>query len=162
MTFPKKDTYDTYGGDLKDWAPAKNFHTIGATDLPAEDFNQCRSSAAGMTHTGFTCYLKFNPYLANPIIEYEAGWNKIKSEEIIIEAIDVGIFTIKFPATVIDNRGKRQSLNMFAATVNVDQEASSNIYQVSIYRQTPLQFEMLSTVNGSPGVEPHTYDAFFF
>lgn len=159
MTIPNKDTYDSYGGDLKDRAPAKNFHRDGATDLPAEDFNKCRASAAGLVTTSFLCYLKIRPYEDNPIIEYESVWNKIKTEPIIVSLIDSDIYTVKFPTTVIDLRGKRQPLNIFSVLMNRDEDNSSGPVYASITKNSPILFTIRRTVGI---LTTPTFDLFFF
>lgn len=162
MTFPKKDSYQTYGGDLVDKNPSKSFHKTGAVDLPAEDFNQCRASIAGATNTSFQAYIKYSSSL-DKIIEYECGWDKIKSAPPVIREADVGIWEVEFPATIIDLRGKKQIVNMYAALGNPDLDNSTTMGQITTQKFSNNHFIIfVSYLGGQPTESIDLYDLFFF
>lgn len=166
MTFPKQDSYDTYGGDLKDKKPSKNFHQVGATDLPAEDFNQCRASLAGATNTSFQCYIKFNSD-NNELEQYEPAWDKIKTGLPSISEFDTGVWLVTFPAIYYDKRGIKQNMNILGMITNTDQTqiaggGSSQLYQSSGQVLSP-NTALFYTLQSGQAVEDIMFtDLFFF
>ena len=162
MTFPKKDNYQIYGGDLQDRRPSVNFHKIGATDLPAEDFNQCRASIAGMTNASFLAYIKYNTSAG--IIEYECAWDKVKSGMPTVSYNGLsGGYEVVFPYIVYDLRGKTHSVNLIAALANPDVDNSVNAYQSHMRKMRSNSFNLYNTINfGQPTNLLTTVDMFFF
>ncbi len=134
MTVPKHDIYSTYGGELIDRAPTKNFHNPLATDLPADDFSACRASIAGMTQLDFQCYMKLDTDHVS-LIEYETVWDKGKSALPTFNVFSGGILFITFPPTVVDLQGKKHILNFMGGLANPDLVNSATGYQATINKQ---------------------------
>lgn len=108
-------TYQKYGDDLINKYPFAN----ASTDLDAETSNIFRASAAGMKELSFKCYLKLN--LTNiDFNEYEASWNKIKTDPILLVYESVGTWSITFPYYVIDLRGNKKIISFSGAIANPD------------------------------------------
>jgi hypothetical protein len=163
MTFPKHDNYQTYGGELQDRLPSKNFHKFGATDLPTEDINQCRASLAGEMQTGFQSYIKYSSFLKQ-IIEYKCGWDKIKSDLPIIHEIEnTGIWVVQFPDYITDLRGKKQIVNMIGGLSNPDCDNHSLMAQLIVQKKNINTFWVYATSNsGIPTETIDLFDLFFF
>lgn len=142
MSFPKKKTYNDFGGDLTDKNPSENYHTPGATDLPAEDSNIQRASLAGMTQTGALVYMKLDPANGAGLLEYETSWDKDKTTMMTWQIIDVGQYRIILPPVVRDFQGNLTPLNIRMIQTNPDANASTEAFFVSANRISPNVFDV--------------------
>lgn len=162
MTFPIKSTYDNFGGELQDRSPAKNFHIFGATDLPAEDFNQCRASLAGATQTGCQAYIKYD-FINGTLVEYEAAWDKIKTPTPFIGEADVGMCYVELPPFYYDLRGKKHTMNVNFLHTNTDvAQSNAAIYSTSGQQIAPNYLYFFIFLDGQFTEDFQYVDLFFF
>jgi hypothetical protein len=139
-----KESYSDFGGELQDWSPAKNFNKANATDITAEAGNKYRSDSAGMTQTAFQIYLKIYIKLnVGTIIELEPSWDKGRTEIPVITHAGAGRYTITFPTTYYDLRGKQIITNLFAAQSNLNRVQLSGFgFNSTVQRISPNVFEL--------------------
>lgn len=161
MTFPHKDNYQIYGGDLQDLAPSKLFHQAGATDLPAEDFNQCRATLAAATNVSFQCYIKYST-VTGSMLQYETAWDKVKSNIPTFDEVDTGNYQVNFPATVIDLRGNKQIINFLGVAGNADIANTSQGGLIIAQRVSNNAVIFYARDNGQPAEDIDNIDMFFF
>ena len=165
MTFPKKDSYDTYGGDLVDLAPSKSFHFFGAKDIPAQDFNSCKATIAGATQTGFQCYIKWNGS-SGDILQYKAAWDILKTPRPIIGEADVGMWYVQFPAYYYDLRGdnikRNMNINSFVTNMDMFNDQNSNPYFSTGQRIYPNYCMFYTYAGGQFTEDVGNVDLFFF
>lgn len=105
MSLPESTTYDQLGGTLTDYRPVEN----PDTDLSADASNLLRSNTAAMSRTAIRGWFTFTVTLLpapSPVIassDFDAVYGNSLSVKPFIEIEDVGIYTVTFPSSIIDD-----------------------------------------------------------
>jgi hypothetical protein len=119
MTLPSSDSYITYGGEIINYSEVEDPNT----DLDQEQSNSMRASAAALSDTCFRAILVFYIDVGNipVIVNYNAVWDVQNTSPLPIISYDgVGVYTVKFPTSVIDLRGNPQNINLLGGIANPD------------------------------------------
>ena len=130
MTLPDKDTLlQTYGGALNDYGTPVIDPT---TDRPAAGANQQYASTAMMTRTAFRCFATITwvlPATGNGlwiVSRHDAVWEGANAAGLALNAVPTvthvspGVFSVTWPATVVDELGVSHTLSLRAAFSNYE------------------------------------------
>ena len=112
MSLPNKNSYANLGGELVDYSPA----TDPTTDLSAVAMDETRVDVAAMTRTIIRAWVRFSVISGVCTVD-TAGWDGVygvstPSYKPTIVHTGTGIYTVTFPATVVDARGNSYALNL--------------------------------------------------
>ena len=150
MSLPESTTYDQLGGTLTDNRPVEN----PDTDLSAHASNLLRPNTAAMSRTAIRGWFAFTVTLLpapSPVIassDFDAVYGNSLSVKPFIEIEDVGIYTVTFPSSIIDDLLVTRYLLIRGAVANYAPEdpthyfdakckiMSANTMRIHIYDNT--------------------------
>ena len=112
MTSPDRDTIGTFGGPWNDYQPVLD----SSTDVPAAGGNQWAADTAAMTRTATRGWARFTPAgTGSPTLQ--TNWEQWPSGDNAAPTAartGVGLYTLTYPATVLDELGANHTLNLLA------------------------------------------------
>jgi len=117
MTLPDVDSLSNYGGALSDYFPVED----PTTDRAAAAANQGYASAAAATHTIGRSWVRFVTSATAPALttvnSNDAVWGNAIGVLPVLARVSAGLFTITWPATVIDELGATHTINLRRAEI---------------------------------------------
>jgi len=122
---PNKNSYSELGGELTDYSPV----TDPETDLSADASNEARADTAAMTRTAIRAWVTLTcatDAITVSNTDYDAVYGIALIYKPTITYIDVGIYEVTFPETVLDARNITQTINFSYGWANVDIEQGLN------------------------------------
>lgn len=143
MPLPNSDSFDTYGGSKSDFTTVVD----PTTDRSAAEVNAAFASVASMTRTVTRAYLQFTGASTSFVVPnyHNSNWGSSLSVIPIIQRSTTGVFDITFPATVVDELGATQALNLTMGWGNIEGDTlafiqvtkvTSNVFRVNLYDNT--------------------------
>jgi hypothetical protein len=134
MALPDSATYDTYGGAKTNYAPVEDY----STDEDAADRNEYVADVAGMTHTAVRCWRRF---LGNAVTPTDPGsnvfdnvWGNDLADKPTVARTGAGVYTVTYPATIVDDNGTTRSINLRGGWANVE---GSTLYFTTVTVTSP-------------------------
>lgn len=132
---PNKSSYSELGGELTDYSPV----TDPETDLSADASNEARADTAAMTRTAIRAWVTLSCLsdvitIANT--DYDAVYGIALIYKPTITYIDVGVYEITFPETVLDARNVTQTVNFNGGWANFASTQGANILGASVEKMS--------------------------
>jgi hypothetical protein len=124
MPLPDSDSYATFGGTKVDYGTSQ---VDASTDRKAAEVNQVFCNVAMSTRTLTRAWVRFTAAASPVVASWDAVWKGATSTVPTITLGTAGVYTITFPATVLDEMGTTHSLNFRAATGGFEGASFGNI-----------------------------------
>lgn len=145
---PNKNSYSELGGELIDYSPV----TDPQTDLSAEASNESRVDTAAMTRTAIRAWVTLTCAISDisvANIDYDAVYGIALIYKPTVAYIDVGIYEVTFPETILDARSITQTINFSLGWANVDIEQGANPLVSTVQKMSANVFRVyLINTNG--------------
>jgi hypothetical protein len=122
MTLPKVDSLDRYGGKTVSLVPI----TDPTTERSAEAASEAYASVAAATHTAIRAWARFRRYVDDlgtvrlDLVAHDAVWGSRNDVAPTIARTSPGVFSVTWPAQVVDELGDTQSVNLRSALALID------------------------------------------
>ena len=132
MPLPDQDDYlSTYGGSKINYAPPED----PTTDEDAGIRNQYVANVAMMTLTAVRALALFTPAATTgtmALVSHAANWGNSATVAPVLNRVAAGVYTLTWPATVIDALGLSHTTNFRFVTCNVRGSGTPWIYNAAI------------------------------
>lgn len=122
MALPSPTDFAAYGGKLKNYTAGIEDPT---TDRDAKEVNQALSDLAMMTRMCPRAWCQFNASNAPSIVSHDAVWGNATLLAPTVARTSAGVFTLTWPATVLDPLGEARSVNFRWGDGNVEARPQS-------------------------------------
>ena len=117
MTLPDVDSLSVYGGALNDYFPVED----PSTDRAAAAANQGYASTAAATHTVGRAWVRFVTSATTPALTIvnsnDSVWGNAIGVLPVLARVSAGVFTVTWPATIIDELGATHTINLRRAEI---------------------------------------------
>lgn len=127
MALPSPSDFAAYGGKLKNYTAGIEDPT---TDRDAKAVNQALSDLAMMTRMCPRAWCQFNASNAPTIVSHDAVWGNATLLAPTVARTSAGVFTLTWPASIIDHLGETRSVSFRWGDSNVSDSTAKHSVQV--------------------------------
>ena len=151
MTLPSQDSYDIYGGSKTDYTAIVD----PTCDRSAAEINTAFASAAMATRTSIRAYCQILGHATTPtIVSHNAQWGNSLAVIPVIVRSATGVYSLTFPATVLDALGNTQSINLSSGQISITNttpgfatvtKVNANTFTVSLFSAAGTASDLTSS-----------------
>lgn len=142
---PQSNSLSNFGGIKTDYSQIVSV----ATDWSADNVNSAFGDVAAMSRTAIRTFAQFITSATAPtLVNFDAVWKTNTPTLPVIVRTGAGIFTVTYPASVTDELGNAQSLNLRSGVGNISSTSTFGFCNVVVSSSNVLTI-YLANVAGS-------------